>query len=231
MKEYRINNPAIIKSLKHTLYGLLAWPILIIGLKFYAYDNEIIVGAILISLCIFYSPLIVIHFYHIKNSKGFTVRVDENVRNITFEKDKKFTYRFDQLIVENHLTIYQEDKRRKPLPWSNYSFLKVLTDDNKAFYISSTMMTARQFPITTKIKKYSFWPLFDYWYIDYEIVNKEIEEARAQKINSWKTKFSNLTIEELETRLRRPKDYREIPREAMTEVLKQKKAINVEHIS
>jgi len=201
-------------------------PAFVIGLALYLnYQNaniDLIVLAIAFPLAILYLPLLFLHITHYQSSKRLTVSIDQNVQTVTFEKEVKFTYRYDQLTVENNLSLYQENKRRRQTPWSNYSFLRVRAADNKVFYISSIVMTIREFPISATVNKYSFWPSFSKWYHDLQPEIERIQQQRNEQLNDWKVKFSSLTVEELKLRLEHHKDYDELPRAAIEELLKEK---------
>jgi hypothetical protein len=201
-------------------------PACVIGFAFYLnYKNadiEIIVLAITFPLCMLDLPLLILHLTHYQSSKGLKISIDENAKTVTFEKDVKFTYRYDQLTIENNLSLYQENKRRRQTPWSNYSYLRVRTFDNKEFYISSIIMNIREFPISPSANKYSLWPSFSNWFIDLQPKIEKSKQMEFEQMDKWKRKFSSLTVEELRSRLEQPKDYDKFPRIAMEELLKEK---------
>ena len=96
------------------------------------------------------------------------------------------------------------------------------TSDNKEFNISSIVLSPSEFPIEPKHISYSYWPSINSWYVNRQEKIDSNQNLYNERLKNWKDKFSNLTVEELKSRLERPKDYDELPRVAMEELLKEK---------
>ena len=169
-------------------------------------------------------PTLIFHLIHWKRSKGFQILIDSSNNNITFQlsKGNSYEFSFDDLTVTEHLSLYQENKKRLATGWSNYSYLQISTPDNKEFQISSLILTKDQFPIEPTKSKYSFWPSISSVYKDHQPDIERAQKLRDEQLNNWKIKFSNLSADELKSRLERPMDYNELPRTAMQELLKEK---------
>jgi hypothetical protein len=169
-------------------------------------------------------PTLIFHLIQWTKSKGLKVLIDSTNRVITFQLkgNNSYTFSFDNLTVTEHLTLYQQNKKRLSTGWSNYSYLQITTPDNKEFQISSLILTKNQLPIEPIQTKYSFWPSIDSVYKDYQQEIEREQQLRERQLNNWKIKFSGLSTDELKSRLERPKDYDELPRMAMEELLKEK---------
>ncbi|WP_460540827.1 hypothetical protein [Echinicola sediminis] len=233
-KSYQISKEGIFKSHKYLREHFYFLPVaMILAIPFshyvkdktwefsYTYGPPIAVGAF-IALGVI--PTLIMHLIHWKKSQGFSVSIDSKNRNIRFNLNEKdsFTFSFDELTVVEHLTLYQQDKRRLSTGWSNYSYLQVKTPDNKEFQISSLILTQEEFPIEAVTTKYTFWPSISNLYQDHQPEIERMEQLRKEKLNFWKNKFSDLSPEELHSRLERPKDYAELPRTAMEQLLNEK---------
>ncbi len=169
-------------------------------------------------------PTLTFHLIHWKKSKELELFIDSSNKVIKFQLNQieAYEFTFDDLIVTEHLSLYQQDKRRLSTGWSNYSYLQISTSDNKEFQISSLILTKDQFPIEPTETKYSFWPSISSVYKDHQPEIEQAQQLRNKQLNSWKIKFSDLTANELKSRLERPKDYDELPRTAMEQLLKEK---------
>jgi hypothetical protein len=199
-------------------------------LGFYLYSAGEQLSAItfilLFSIALTYLPVLIVHQTHLWLNKSLTVTIDNLQRTITFEKGFKFTYSFDDLEVENHLTIYHKnriDKRnRRMTVWSNYSYLQVTSSDNKQFNVSSIIINSEDFPIKPSRIRYFFWPFFKGWYIDLQPELNRKEKLNKELLRKWKLKFSDLTTEQLRSKLEQPSNYDELPITAMKDLLKEK---------
>ncbi|MEO9485462.1 MAG: hypothetical protein ABJG47_18525 [Ekhidna sp.] len=236
-KSYQISKIGRHNSLKYFRRHLYSIPItILVSVPFLHYVKEqtwefsitygapITIGAFLIFELL---PTLIMHLNHYLNSKSLTVIINSDSRTIKFEKEEiKFNYEFDELTVKQHLSIYQKNKvdgnKRISTPWSNYSYLKIRTPDNKEFRISSLILTKDEFLIEPIETKYSFWPSISSVYKDFQPEIERTERLRAVQLNNWKNKFSSLTTQELKSKLERPKDYDELPRAAMEQLLKEK---------
>lgn len=117
-------------------------------------------------------PTLIMHLSHILSNKNFEVYIDASSNEITFKRDEEFRYSYDELTVTRHLPLYHKKKldgnHRVLTPWSNYSFIKVRTTDNKEFNISSTVLNHEDFPVAPTKTNYSIWPVIKRAYIDHE---------------------------------------------------------------
>jgi len=169
-------------------------------------------------------PTLIFHLIQWKRSLGLKVLIDSSNKTIGFQLNKNeiYKYTFDELIVTEFLSLYQENKKRWSTGWSNYSYLQVKVPDNKEFQISSIILTRYEFPIEPTETKYSFWPSISSVYKDHQPEIDRTKLYRKEQLNNWKEKFSNLSHEELKSRLEQPKHYGELPRLAMELLLKEK---------
>jgi hypothetical protein len=169
-------------------------------------------------------PTLIFHLIHWTKSQGFKVSIDYTNRIITFhlKNNSNYSFSFDDLKVIEHLTLYQQKKKGFSTGWSNYSYLQIQTPNNKEFQISSLILTKEQFPIEPIETKYSFWPSINSIYKDYQPEIDIDQQLRKEQLKRWKEKFSNLSTEELKSRLERAKDFDELPRTAMEELLNKK---------
>ncbi|WNB18164.1 hypothetical protein [Marivirga arenosa] len=131
--------------------------------KGYSWEESLIVGplfnfsAFILLGCI---PTFLIHRSHYINNKDFSLFVDKISGKITINEDKQ--YDIDSLEFIEHLAISkkrQEDgKFRLITPWSNYSYLKVITPDNNQYKISSNVVCSSELPIRVHSREYTLWP-------------------------------------------------------------------------
>lgn len=177
-------------------------------------------------------PTSIMHLTHYISNKELTVEIERIEQTITFKKDNStFCFRFEDLVVELHAPIYHKNKidnmKRWATPWSNYSYMKVISRDNKEFNISSTLIRPEEFPIQVEKTKYSLWPVIKSWFVNrQEIIDAEIELIR-QRLKMWKDKFSVLTLEEIERKLTNPESLDDYPKKALIELRNEKKATNI----
>lgn len=127
-----------------------------------------LVGFIILAVL----PTLIMHISHFLSNKNFEVYIDESSNEITFKRDQEFRYAFEDLTVTRHLPLYHKKKldgnHRVLTPWSNYSFIKVRTNDNKEFNISSTVLNHEDFPVAPTETNYSIWPVIKRAYIDHQ---------------------------------------------------------------
>ena len=241
-KEYQISKAGISKSLKYLrkhFYYLPVGMLFVIPFAHYIKDKSwefsytygpplAVAGFIVLEVI----PTLIFHLIHWTRSQHFQILIDSANKTITFRLNKGGSHKFsfDQLTVTEHLSLYQENKKRLSTGWSNYSYLQISTSDNKEFQISSLILTKEQFPIEPIETKYSFWPSINSAYKDHQPEIDRTEQHRKEQLNNWKEKFSNLSSEELKSRLEQPKDYDELPRLRWKNYLK-KKATNILHKS
>ncbi|GEO20984.1 hypothetical protein CQA01_15180 [Cyclobacterium qasimii] len=187
----------------------------------YTYGPPIAVAAFIAFEIV---PTLIFHLIHWTKSQGLKVFIDTTNRVITFQVSAGNCYKFgfDDLTVIEYLTLYQQNKKRLSTSWSNYSYLQITTTDNKEFQISSLILTKDQFPIEPFETKYSFWPSITTIYKDNQPEIERAQQLQAEQVNILKVKFSNLTMDELKSRLERQKDYDELLIMAMEELLKEK---------
>jgi len=187
----------------------------------YTYGPPLAVAAFILFEVV---PTLIFHLIHWTRSQGFQILIDSTNKTITFQlsKDNSCEFSFDDLTVTEHLSLYQENKKRLSTGWSNYSYLQISTTDNKEFQISSLILTKDQFPIEPTETKYSFWPSISSVYKDHQPEIEQAQQLREEQLNNWKIKFSSLTADELKSKLERPMDFDELPRTAMQELLKEK---------
>jgi len=171
-------------------------------------------------------PNLIMHLSHYFSNQNISISIDYKENKITIQKDQKFSYKWEELTVSLNIPIYYKNKvdnnNRWATPWSNYTYLTLRTPDNKEFNISSIVISQSELPIEPNEINYSLWPSIKPWFINRQIEIDRNQERNRERINSWKQKFSDLTAEELKSRLRRPKDYDELPKKAMEELLKEK---------
>jgi len=233
-KSYKISKEGISKSLKYLRRHFYYLPIgMLLVIPFahfikdkswefsYTYGPPLAVAAFIVFEVI---PTVLFHLIHWTRSQCFQILIDSAHNTITFQlgKDSSHKFSFDELTVIEHLSLYQENKKRLSTGWSNYSYLQISTSDNKEFQISSLILTKDQFPIEPIETKYSFWPSINSAYKDHRPEIELAQQLRDEQLNNWKLKFSSLTADELKSRLERPMDYDQLPRMAMEDLLKEK---------
>lgn len=239
---HRINKNDTLNSLKYLVRQLYALPfLLIISVPFAHYikgmdwetSKELAPLFALIAIFIFeVIPTSIMHLTHYISNKQLTVEIDRIEQTITLKKGNgTFYFRFEDLVVELHTPIYHKNKidnmKRWATPWSNYSYMKVISKNNKEFNISSTLIRPEEFPIQVEKIKYSFWPVIKNWFVNREeIIDAEIELKR-QRLNMWKDKFSVLTLEEIERKLTNPESLDDYPKKALIELRNEKKSTNI----
>ncbi len=171
-------------------------------------------------------PNLIMHLTHYFSNRNLSILIDCEEKKITIQKDLKFAYKLNELTIILNTPIYHKNKvdnrNRWETPWSNYSFFTLITPDNKEFNISSIVLSHSELPIEPTEIKYSLWPTIKPWYVNRQIEIDRNQEIYREQINNWKQKFSDLTAEELKFKLGRPKDYDELPKIAMEELLKEK---------
>ena len=176
-------------------------------------------------------PTAIMHLTHFLKNRFVQVMVNPKTGTVRFIKlNEQYTFEFNELIVTQHLPIYHKNKidknKRISTPWSNYSFLKIKTTDNKEFNVSSLIISGTEFPIEPTQIKYSLWPSIGDWYVNRQLEIDEANELLNQQLTDWKQKFSELTAKQLESKLRTPEHLAEIPRMAMEQLLAERKATN-----
>ncbi|MFZ6664630.1 hypothetical protein [Peijinzhouia sedimentorum] len=176
-------------------------------------------------------PTAIMHLTHYISNKDLIVEIDRIEQTITFKKDKVYSFHFNELMVELHTPIYHKNKvdnmKRWVTPWSNYSYLKVISKDNKEFNISSTLIRTEEFPLEVEKTWFSIWPSIHKWFVDRQaIINAEIE-SRREKLKVWKEKFSALSLKEIEIKLADANRLNEYPRIALIELKNEKKTTKI----
>ncbi len=180
---HRINSVDIYSSLKYFFWFLYALPFFtIVSIPFAYYvkgwdwDRSLTLAPIVafVALSIFIVlPTIIMHLSHYFSNKDLIVEIDRINNKVTFIKDSEYSYRFSKLKAELHTPIYHKnklDKRNRWLtPWSNYSYLNVITSDKREFNISSILIDSSKFPIEIESTHYALWPSIRNWKIDHEI--------------------------------------------------------------
>lgn len=134
-------------------------------LKGYSWEESFIVGP-LFNLAMFVVlgclPTLVVHISHYWRSKGLKLFIDHDAGKITIDQDERYHYNLESLEFTEHLAIskkQQEDgKLRIITPWSNYSYIKITTADNKEFKISSIVINSEDFPVEMDQREYTLWP-------------------------------------------------------------------------
>jgi len=135
-------------------------------LKGYSWEDSFIVGPLfnlgmfLILGCL---PTLIVHFSHYWNSKNLKLFVDDEAGKITIDQHQKHQYDLNSLEVTEHLSLFkkreEDGKFRIITPWSNYSYIKIRTEDNHEFKISSIVMDSKDFPVEVDQKEYTLWPV------------------------------------------------------------------------
>ncbi|WOK07764.1 hypothetical protein RT717_03885 [Imperialibacter roseus] len=227
-QKYSINRTATYKSLKYWRHLLSSAPLVIIlaapfahYIKGMDWDTAKVVGPIsaLVGYAIIGAvPTLIMHLVHYFSNRGVQIIVDQESACVTFRREIEFTYSFDDLTVTQHSSLYQENKRRIPTSWSNYSFLQVRTSDNKEFNISSIIMSMDEFPVKPLNYSYSFWPAMADWCIHHDY-------NRNKLLTVWKDRFSKLTIEQIESQLKEGNRLEQLPKQALEELLAEKKLL------
>ncbi|PTB97644.1 hypothetical protein C9994_02065 [Marivirga lumbricoides] len=171
-------------------------------------------------------PNLIMHLTHYFSNRNLSILIECEEKKIRIQKDLKFSYKWNELTIILNTPIYHKNKvdnrNRWETPWSNYSFFTLITPDNKEFNISSIVLSPSELPIEPTEIKYSLWPSIKPWYVNRQIEIDCNQKHKRERINGWKQKFSDLTVEELKSMLGRPKDYDELPKIAMEELLKEK---------
>ncbi len=171
-------------------------------------------------------PTSIMHLTHYLSNKNLEVIIHTESKEITFKKDMEYTFSYSELTITLYNPIYHKNKvdgnNRWATAWSNYSFLRIETTDNKEFNVSSTVINNDEFPLEPTHTKYSLWPSIGKWFVNRQLEIDKADEFRKKQIVNWKTKFSNLSLSEQEARLEHPEQYDELPIIAMRELLKEK---------
>ncbi len=235
---HRINKDDIFYSLKYLVWFIYATPIfLVLSIPFAHYikgwdwDNSLEKAPLVFIISILFFillPTIIIHISHYHSNKNLIVEIDKTEQKITFKKKREYTYQFSDLKAELCTPIYHKNKIDKArlwvTPWSNYSFLKVHSSDNKEFNISSTLIKPTEFPLEIKSTEYSLWPSIGPWFIDHEATKTKERELERSKLNDWKEKFSHLTVIQIEKKLNNADSLDYYPRKALIELKNEKTA-------
>ncbi|MDF9796337.1 hypothetical protein OKW21_001600 [Catalinimonas alkaloidigena] len=238
-KSYQISKEGIYQSLKYLrihFYVLPATMLIAIPFAHYikgkdwefsiTFGPPIMIGVFLLIDVI---PTAIVHLSHFLANRNLKVTVNNDNKVVAFQflkSHQEFNYRFDQLRVIRYLTLYQQNKNRLSTGWSNYSYLRFITEDNKEFNISSTVMTSDQISIEATQTRYIFWPSMNASYRDnYPDIGKQ-EQDRQLQLDNWKKKFSDLTYEQIKSRLEDPDKFDKLPRMALEELLEEKNATN-----
>ncbi|SMG21908.1 hypothetical protein SAMN05661096_01246 [Marivirga sericea] len=134
-------------------------------LKGYSWEESFIVGPLfnigmfVVLGCL---PTLIIHISHYWNSKDLRVFIDDEAGKITIDQDQTYQYNLESLEFTEHLALSkkrnEDGKFRILTPWSNYSYIKIKTEDNQEFTISSIVISTEDFPFEVNQKKYTLWP-------------------------------------------------------------------------
>jgi len=135
-------------------------------LKGYSWETSLKIGplfnlgAFLILGCI---PTLIVHISHYWNSKDLKLFIDHEAGKITIDQDEQHQYDLQSLRFVEYLAFskkrHEDGKFRIITPWSNYSYIKIKTDDYKEFNISSTVIDSKDFPVDINHKEYTLWPV------------------------------------------------------------------------
>lgn len=174
------------------------------------------------------TPTWIIHLNHKLKSQEFRVTINIASETVEFQinENQNYKFGFGQLTVVEYLTLYQQNKNRLSTAWSNYSFLQIKTFDNKEFRISSLILTRNEFPIVPIQTKFALWPSITNIYLDLQPEIERTIKRSDDQVNYWKRKFSDLTIDQLRSRLERGDEFDKLPRTAMEELVKEKATNN-----
>lgn len=233
---YKISRSGIFKSNKYLIRYLYLLPILcILAIPLDHYRNgwdwgKAVAYAVPVAISSFLVfgviPNLVLHLTHFFSNRNISISIDSKEDKITIQKDQKFSYKWEELTVSLNIPIYHKNKvdnnNRWVTPWSNYSYLTLRTPDNKEFNISSIVLSQSELPIEPSEINYLLWPSIKPWFVNRQIEIDRNQKIYRKRINNWKQKFADLSVEELKSRLERPKDYDELPKSAMEELLKEK---------
>ncbi|MCH7415861.1 hypothetical protein MM213_20340 [Belliella sp. R4-6] len=237
---YTINKNDTLNSLKYLVRRMYALPfLLILSVPFAHYikgmdwetSKELAPLFALFAVFIFQViPTTIMHLTHYISNKELTVEIDRIEQTITFKKGNgTYCFHFEDLIVELYIPIYHKNKidsmKRWATPWSNYSYMKVISKDNKEFNISSTLIRPEELPLHVEKTNYSLWPVIKNWFVNrQEIIDAEFELER-ERLNRWKDKFSALTLEEIERKLSNAERLDDYPKKALMDLRNEKKLL------
>ncbi|MGF1637282.1 MAG: hypothetical protein ACFCUU_09425 [Cyclobacteriaceae bacterium] len=229
---YKINKKEIRNSLKYLIRDLYELPIIIVGVILFLHFIKALDFVISFKLGFTFTlglylltkiiPTLIMHLIHHNSNKGVELEIDKLNEIIKIKKDREFIYRYSELAVLLYLPIYHKNKVDKMMRlatgWSNYSFIRIKTKDNKEFNISSILIRKEEFPIEPSEVKYSLWPSIGKWYENTQIL---LDDER-NRLSRWKDKFSTLTIEQIDEKLRDSERFDVLPRKALIELRNEK---------
>jgi hypothetical protein len=134
-------------------------------LKGYSWEESFIIGPLfnlgmfIILGCL---PTLMVHISHYWRSKDLKLFIDHDAGKITIDQDKRYQYSLESLQFTEYLALskkQQEDGKFRILtPWSNYSYVRITTEDQSEFKISSIILDSKDFPVEIDKKEYTLWP-------------------------------------------------------------------------
>lgn len=117
-------------------------------------------GAFVLLGCV---PTLIVHSSHYWRNKNLKLYIDDDNGLLTIDQEQKLQYDFASLECTEYLALSkkrnEDGKFRVITPWSNYSYIKIKTRDQKVYKISSTVINSEDFPVELTEKKYTFWPV------------------------------------------------------------------------
>ena len=208
-QEFKIDIKHQIKSMSNGLWNFALIPIVLFLLWLLKginpFDPFLIIGLLIWTL-FWFIPVFILHptYYSINRETKFIFNPEKKEIEI---RQGATNSKFSQKDIREIERIYYSDYRLPkwqqnyiPMPWRDYGLIRILTNENQEFFITSLMIDIVNPPIEPTLNKYKYIPFPPKTMEQKRSEFKERENLKRNQINNFKTKFSKLTIKELNNR-------------------------------
>ena len=205
-QKFKIDIKHQVKSISNGLWNIGLLPVALIFLWLFKNINPfepfLIIGLLLWTL-FWFIPAIILHpiYYLINRNTEFIYNEEKKEFEIIQDKKTSIFKSGDIKLIER---IYYSDYRLPkwqqnyiPMPWRKYGLIRIVTNENKEFFLTSLMLDIVNPPIEPTFNKFRMIPFPPKTIEQKQKELNEIETLKRKEITNFKTRFSKMTISEL----------------------------------
>jgi len=206
MQVFKIDVKHQIKSISNGFWNVSSIPVALFFLWLLKDINPfdpILIFGLLIWTLFWFIPVLLLHpIYYSLNIKT-ELKYNPEKKELEIKQGSNLV-KFEQNDIKQIERIYYSDYRLPkwqqnyiPMPWRNYGLLRIVTNDNQEFILTSLMIDIVNPPIKPSVNKYKYIPFPPKSIAQKRSELKNAKKLKKNQIESFKTKFSKLTIGEL----------------------------------
>lgn len=180
-------------------------PVIYIGLFYLGYIPDLLDPLLWLITFVGYAflflPVFILHITYFIKNRGTVLIIDSESFTIEEKgRECKYYLRDIKKIRKSIFSDYRHSKEQRnwfPAPWRKYGYLRIVTEDDKTYFLTSLMIDPINPPLEVNEIKYHIFPLLDEPQED--LISEKESRLKQKKLTiaNYKRKFSDFTEDQL----------------------------------